>query len=102
MIQNKGAEKGIDIELSDDLVQGKYANLAIISHSTTEFIIDFASMLPGMQKAKVSSRVILTPEHAKRLLYSIQENISRYESNHGAIEMHQREAAPQITTVGEA
>ncbi len=102
MIQNNGVEKGIDVELSDELVQGKYANLAIISHSTTEFIIDFASMLPGMQKAKVSSRVILTPEHAKRLLYSIQENIARYETNHGPIEMHQREMAQAITPVGEA
>lgn len=75
----------IDIELDETTAQGHYANLAIISHSTSEFVIDFATMLPGMPKAKVKSRVILTPEHAKRLLMSLQDNITRYESNIGRI-----------------
>ncbi|MFI3323469.1 MAG: DUF3467 domain-containing protein [Rikenellaceae bacterium] len=103
MTKIKGAEGGIDIELDEQVAQGQYANLAIISHSTTEFIVDFAAVLPGMPKAKVASRIILTPEHAKRLLYSLQENIARYESNHGMIEIHQRETMPSsLTPVGEA
>ncbi len=72
---------GLDIELDETTAQGNYSNLAIISHSTSEFIIDFATVLPGVPKARVKSRVILTPEHAKRLLLSLQENITRYESN---------------------
>ena len=76
---------GIDLELDETVAQGHYSNLAIISHSTSEFIIDFAAVLPGVQKARVKSRIILTPEHAKRLLRSLQENIVRYESNVGKI-----------------
>lgn len=78
---------GIDVELADEVAQGNYANLAIISHSTSEFIIDFATVLPGVEKARVKSRVILTPEHAKRLLRSLQENIVRYETTMGKIEI---------------
>ncbi len=80
-------KQGIDIELSEQIAEGNYSNLAIISHSTSEFIIDFATILPGIQKAKVKSRVILTPEHAKRLLLSLQDNITRYESNIAKIEI---------------
>lgn len=79
----------IDIELDEITAQGSYANLAIISHSTSEFVIDFAAMMPGMPKAKVKSRVILTPEHAKRLLMTLQDNITRYESNVGRITIQQ-------------
>lgn len=74
--------------------QGHYSNLAIISHSTSEFIIDFATVLPGVQKARVKSRIILTPEHAKRLLRSLQENIVRYESNVGKIEIPSPQPTP--------
>lgn len=103
MTKIKGAEGGIDIELSEEVAHGQYANLAIISHSHTEFVVDFAAVLPGMPKAKVASRIILTPEHAKRLLLSLQENVARYETNHGPIEIKQREAIPQrLTPVGEA
>ena len=80
-------KQGIDIELSEEVAQGNYSNLAIISHSTSEFIVDFATILPGLKKAKVKSRVILTPEHAKRLLLSLQENITRYESDIAKIEI---------------
>ena len=86
---NDNKQHGIDVELSAEVAQGHYSNLAIISHSTSEFIIDFATVLPGIAKAKVKSRVILTPEHAKRLLLSLQENITRYESNIGKIEIPQ-------------
>lgn len=78
---------GMDIELDAEVAQGNYSNLAIISHSTSEFILDFATILPGLPKAKVRSRIILTPEHAKRLLLSLQENIQRYETNIGKIEI---------------
>lgn len=78
---------GMDIELDAEVAQGNYSNLAIISHSTSEFILDFATILPRLPKAKVRSRIILTPEHAKRLLMSLQENIQRYESNIGKIEI---------------
>lgn len=78
---------GIELDLDETVAQGNYSNLAIISHSTSEFIIDFAAMLPGLQKAKVKSRIILTPEHAKRLLMSLQENITRYETNIGKIDI---------------
>lgn len=78
---------GIEIELTEEVAQGNYSNLAVITHSTSEFILDFATMLPGLQKAKVKSRIILTPEHAKRLLMSLQDNITRYESAIGKIEI---------------
>lgn len=78
---------GMDIELSEETAQGHYSNLAIISHSSSEFIVDFATVLPGISKARVKSRIILTPEHAKRLLMSLQENIMRYESTMGKIEI---------------
>ncbi len=79
----------IDVELDQEVSQGQYANLAIISHSTSEFVLDFAAVLPGVPKAKVKSRIILSPEHAKRLLLSLQENVGRYEKNVGPIEIKQ-------------
>lgn len=78
----------IDVELSDEIAQGTYSNLAIISHSTSEFVLDFVRLMPGMPKAQVKSRIILTPEHAKRLLTSLQDNINRYESMIGRIDAH--------------
>ena len=82
-------QHGIDVELDPEVAKGHYSNLAIISHSTSEFIIDFASLLPGMPKAAVNSRIILTPEHAKSLLLSLQDNVARYETNIGRIELQQ-------------
>lgn len=81
--------QGIDLELDAEVAQGHYSNLAIISHSPSEFILDFAAMLPGLPKPKVRSRIILTPEHAKRLLRSLQDNVARYEENFGCIDLHQ-------------
>lgn len=69
----------IQIELSEEIAQGTYANLAIISHSSSEFIIDFVRMVPGVPKAKVKSRVILTPDNAKRLWDALADNISKFE-----------------------
>ena len=76
----------INIELAEDQAEGIYANLAMISHSHSEFIVDFIKILPGMPKAKVKSRIILTPQHAKRLLRALKENIGKYEATYGQIE----------------
>lgn len=84
MEQNKFAQE-LNIELGENMAEGEYVNLAIISHSTSEFVIDFVRMMPGVPKAKVKSRIILAPEHAKRLLLSLKDNISRYESAMGQI-----------------
>lgn len=93
---------GMDIEIEDSVAQGNYSNLAIISHSTSEFVLDFAAVLPGLPKAKVKSRIILTPEHAKRLLLSLQENITRYESNIGKIVIPQQTQGGGFNKLGEA
>ncbi len=78
-------KRGMEIEISPEVAEGVYSNLAIISHSSSEFIVDFARIMPGVQKANVKSRIILTPEHAKRLLYALQDNIARYENQNGKI-----------------
>lgn len=78
-------EQKVDITLSDEVAEGVYSNLAIITHSNSEFIVDFVNILPGMQKGKVKSRIILAPNHAKRLLNALSDNIKRYESFHGPI-----------------
>jgi hypothetical protein len=75
----------ISIELNEDIAQGTYSNLAVITHSASEFVIDFVRIMPGIPKAKVKSRIILTPEHAKRLVAALQDNIAKYESVHGKI-----------------
>jgi hypothetical protein len=75
----------LNIELTDEQAEGVYSNLAIITHSNAEFIIDFIKMMPGLPKAKVKSRIILTPQHAKRLLRALQENISKFEAMNGQI-----------------
>ena len=80
-------QKQLQIELKPDAAQGSYSNLAIISHSKSEFIIDFATMLPGLQKAVVGNRIIMTPEHAKRLLAALQDNIQKYENQFGQIDL---------------
>ncbi len=75
----------LNIELSEEIAQGTYSNLAIITHSPSEFVIDFVRVMPGIPKANVKSRIILTPEHAKRLMLALQENILKFESLHGPI-----------------
>lgn len=81
----------LNIELTEEIAEGNYANLAIISHSSAEFILDFIRILPGVAKAKVKSRIIMTPQHAKRLLLAMQDNIQKYEMNYGAIELKELE-----------
>lgn len=75
----------INIELDEKTAEGTYSNLAIINHSASEFVVDFVSIMPGAPKAKVKSRIVLTPQHAKRLLKALGENIHRFEAAHGAI-----------------
>ncbi len=80
-------KKKIDIELDNDTIDGVYSNLVVINHSSSEFILDFVIITPGATKAKVKSRVILTPEHAKRLNYALNENLMRYEQSSGEIKI---------------
>ena len=76
----------INIELSEEVAEGTYSNLAIISHSNSEFVVDFVRIVPGVPKAKVKSRIILTPQHAKRLMNALSDNIAKYEAQHGDIQ----------------
>ena len=88
MEKNNPNQSGqLQIELKEEVAQGTYANLAIISHSTSEFILDFVRVMPGLPKANVQSRIVLTPEHAKRLLFALQDNVKKYEANWGPIRM---------------
>src|ERR1044072_500630 len=75
----------LNIEISEEVAEGEYANLAIITHSHAEFVIDFVNVMPGTPKSKVKSRIILTPQHAKRFMKAINENISKYEASNGTI-----------------
>lgn len=75
----------INIELNEEVAQGTYSNLAVITHSASEFVVDFVRIMPGIPKAQVKSRIILTPEHAKRLVAALQDNIAKYEAVHGPI-----------------
>ena len=76
----------LNIEITEEVAEGQYANLAIITHSHAEFVIDFVSVMPGMPKSKVKSRLIMTPQHAKRFMKALMENISRFEDAHGDIQ----------------
>ena len=79
-MENNKQSNEIQIELTEEQAQGTYANLAIISHSTSEFILDFIRVVPGAPKAKVQSRIILTPDNAKRLLFALQDNVEKFEN----------------------
>jgi len=100
----KKADQQINVELSEEVAEGVYSNLAMIAHSNSEFVIDFIRLMPGVPKAKVKSRIIVTPEHAKRLLAALRDNIERYEDAFGKI--NQGGGSPQFPisfgTPGEA
>jgi hypothetical protein len=105
MNENDNKQQGLQIELTPEIAQGEYANFAIITHSSSDFILDFARVLPGVPKTQVKIRVILAPEHAKRLLAALQENIMRYEREYGQIKIPNQEPrtiAPFGTSKGEA
>lgn len=83
---NKAAKKQqLNIELPEDIAEGVYSNLAIIGHSQSEFVVDFVRIIPNAPKAKVKSRIVLTPQHAKRLTKALIDNIKKYEAQHGKI-----------------
>ncbi len=87
-MNNENPTNQLQIELSDEIAQGTYANLAVITHSSSEFIVDFIRVMPGLPKAGVKSRVILTPEHAKRLMRALEENVRKYENSFGPIRLN--------------
>ena len=101
----KNPNNQINIELSEETAEGVYANLAMIAHSSSEFVIDFIRLMPGVPKAKVKSRIVVTPEHAKRLLHALEDNIKKYEASFG--EVKQADEMPKFPmnfggTMGEA
>jgi hypothetical protein len=81
----KEQQEQINIELDENIAEGVYSNLAIINHSSSEFVLDFVSIMPGLPKAKVKSRIVLTPQHAKRLIKALADNVHRFELAHGEI-----------------
>jgi hypothetical protein len=87
-MEDQKNQNQLNIELSEEVAQGIYSNLAIITHSTSEFVVDFVRVMPGIPKAGVKSRIILTPEHAKRLLMALQDNVKKFEQQHGSIKVN--------------
>ena len=83
-------ENQLQIELKEEVAEGIYSNLAVIAHSSSEFVMDFIRMMPGVAKAKVKSRIIMTPEHAKRLALALHDNLTRYEAQFGEIDLQER------------
>ena len=105
MNEKEKEQQGLQLELPQEVAQGEYANFAIITHGSSDFVVDFARVLPGVSKARVCSRVILAPEHAKRLLGALQDNIMRYEKTFGTIRIPNQEPngiAPFDLSKGEA
>jgi len=86
MEEAKKQDGQVNVELSEEMAGGVYSNLAIINHSPSEFVVDFIQMMPGVPKAKVKSRIVITPQHAKRLLNALGDNISRFEQQFGTIQ----------------
>jgi hypothetical protein len=80
-------ESQLNIELSEEIAEGTYSNLAIITHSNTEFVVDFIRVMPGVPKARVKSRIVLTPEHAKRFMRALEDNIEKFEAANGRIKI---------------
>lgn len=92
-MENQQQQQQINIELDEQMAEGIYSNLAIINHSASEFVVDFVCIMPGAPKAKVKSRIVLTPQHAKRLIKALAENVQRFEQAHGEIKDSEQ---PQI------
>lgn len=92
--EKKQKQNQINIELDDAIADGIYSNLAIINHSVSEFVVDFVNIMPGRPKSKVKSRIILTPQHAKRLLKALGDNVSRFEAAHGEIKDYEQPPIP--------
>ncbi|WP_459210563.1 DUF3467 domain-containing protein [Aquimarina rhabdastrellae] len=91
---NNQKQNQLNIELDESIAEGVYSNLAIINHSVSEFVVDFVSIMPGRPKSKVKSRIILTPQHAKRLLKALNDNVKRFEAAHGEIKDYEQPSIP--------
>lgn len=87
-------EQQLNIELTEEMADGEYANLAIITHSFAEFVIDFVNVMPNVPKAKVKSRIVMTPQHAKRLMRALIDNVKRFETQYGNIKDQEANAMP--------
>ncbi len=87
-------QQQINIELDEQIAEGIYSNLAVINHSASEFVVDFICLMPGLPKAKVKSRIVLTPQHAKRLVNALAENVHRFEQAHGEIKDFEQPQMP--------
>jgi len=94
MAEKDTKQKQINIELDEKIAEGTYSNLAIINHSVSEFVVDFISMMPGAPKAKVKSRIVLTPQHAKKFLKALNDNVNRFEKAHGIIKDYEQPPIP--------
>ena len=94
MSEEQKKDGQLNIELSEEVAEGTYANLAIINHSVSEFIVDFINIMPGIPKAKVKSRIILTPQHAKRLTKALADNVRKFEQQHGEIKDYEQPPIP--------
>lgn len=93
---NNNNQNQINIELSEDIADGIYSNLAIISHSHSEFVLDFVRLMPNVPKAKVKSRIVLTPQHAKRLLKALHDNLNKYENQFGLVVDNEPQGFPPM------
>ena len=91
---NKNKKGQINIELDEKVAQGIYSNLAIINHYQSEFVVDFITIMPGVPKSKVKSRIVLTPQHAKRFLKALNDNVKRFENAHGEIKDFEQPTIP--------
>ncbi|TYA86753.1 DUF3467 domain-containing protein [Seonamhaeicola marinus] len=91
---DKPKQGQINIELDEKVAEGTYSNLAIINHSVSEFVVDFINIMPGVPKNKVKSRIILTPQHAKRLLKALADNVNKFENAHGEIKDYEQPPIP--------
>ena len=94
MKKDKAKKNNINIELDESIAQGLYSNLVIVNHSPTEFVLDFINVMPGTPKAKVRSRIILTPDHTKKFINALDENLNKYEKSFGKIKNFQKEVMP--------
>ena len=94
MSEKENQQGQINIELDEAIAEGTYSNLAIINHSVSEFVVDFIKVMPGNPKAKVKSRIILTPQHAKRFLKALNDNVKRFENAHGEIKDYEQPPLP--------
>ena len=94
MKENQNKEEQLNIELDQEIAEGTYSNLAIINHSISEFIVDFINIMPGVPKARVKSRIILTPQHAKRLAKALADNVRKFELANGEIKDYEQPPIP--------